>query len=178
MCHATSAGRKAGSVSTNKSQFVDALSMNQAYQRNSLKCQHFWPTEKIAVIWLCFSNAEAFSWHRTIMSQRRSNSWVMYNFKYKNHWSIYGTLISFKRDQSQSAKNIILFSIICSWLAVCVNYFVFCAIEIKRTYENTKTYIRRNFFNHYNIRTIVRFWIFQNSFAFSVFLFLFVALIL
>ena len=32
MCHATSAGRKAGSVSTNKSQFVDTLSMNKAHQ--------------------------------------------------------------------------------------------------------------------------------------------------
>ena len=31
MCHATSAGRKAGSVSTNKSQFVDTLSTNKAY---------------------------------------------------------------------------------------------------------------------------------------------------
>ena len=34
MCHATSAGRKAGSVSTNKSQFVDTLSMNKAYQQD------------------------------------------------------------------------------------------------------------------------------------------------
>ena len=32
MCHATSAGRKAGSVSTNKSQFEDTLSTNRAYQ--------------------------------------------------------------------------------------------------------------------------------------------------
>ena len=31
MCHATSAGRKAGSVSTNKSQFVDTLFTNKAY---------------------------------------------------------------------------------------------------------------------------------------------------
>ena len=31
MCHATSAGRKARSVSTNKSQFVDTLSTNKAY---------------------------------------------------------------------------------------------------------------------------------------------------
>ena len=31
MCHATSAGRKAGSVFTNKSQFVDTLSTNKAY---------------------------------------------------------------------------------------------------------------------------------------------------
>ena len=31
MCHATSAGRKAGSVSTNRSQFVDTLSTNKAY---------------------------------------------------------------------------------------------------------------------------------------------------
>ena len=31
MCHATSAGRKAGSVSTNNSQFVDTLSTNKAY---------------------------------------------------------------------------------------------------------------------------------------------------
>ena len=31
MCHATSASQKAGSVSTNKSQFVDTLSMNKAY---------------------------------------------------------------------------------------------------------------------------------------------------
>ena len=32
MCHATLAGRKAGSVSTNKSQFVHTLSTNKAYQ--------------------------------------------------------------------------------------------------------------------------------------------------
>ena len=31
MCHTTLAGRKAGSVSTNKSQFVDTLSTNKAY---------------------------------------------------------------------------------------------------------------------------------------------------
>ena len=31
MCHATLAGRKAGSVSTNKSQIVDTLSTNKAY---------------------------------------------------------------------------------------------------------------------------------------------------
>ena len=31
MCHATSAGWKAGKVSTNKSQFVDTLSTNKAY---------------------------------------------------------------------------------------------------------------------------------------------------
>ena len=31
MCHATSAGRKAGSVSKKKSQFVDTLSTNKAY---------------------------------------------------------------------------------------------------------------------------------------------------
>ena len=31
MCHATSAGRKAGSVSTNESQFVITLSTNKAY---------------------------------------------------------------------------------------------------------------------------------------------------
>ena len=31
MCHATSAGLKAGSVSTNKSQFVNTLSTNKAY---------------------------------------------------------------------------------------------------------------------------------------------------
>ena len=31
ICHATSAGRKAGSVSTNQSQLVDRLSTNNAY---------------------------------------------------------------------------------------------------------------------------------------------------
>ena len=31
ICHATSAGRRAGGVSTNKSQFVDTLSTNKAY---------------------------------------------------------------------------------------------------------------------------------------------------
>ena len=31
MCHAIMAGRKAGSVSTNKSQFIDILSTNKAY---------------------------------------------------------------------------------------------------------------------------------------------------
>ena len=33
MCHATLAGRKAGSVSTNKSQFVDKISTNMAYHQ-------------------------------------------------------------------------------------------------------------------------------------------------
>ena len=43
MCHATSAGRKAGSVSTNKSQFVDTLSTNKAYQEDIRTNFYFQP---------------------------------------------------------------------------------------------------------------------------------------
>ena len=69
MCHATSAGRKVGSVSTNKSQFVDTLSTNKAYHTSLVqviffssmvwskttgisKCQVGWQTELNIILFI------------------------------------------------------------------------------------------------------------------------------